>query len=89
MSVIMTPSSELNEFLGMNDDDRELRVKRYCYDKGKGAKFDLESSMTEIFYIPYTHDGFIIIEEELKKTLDDFSRKGIIRRSEGDLYECS
>ena len=88
MSVIMTPSSELNEFLGMNDDDRELRVKRYCYDKGKGASFDLKLSMTEIFSISYNYVDFKIIEEELRKTLDDFSRKGIIKRFEGDLYEC-
>ena len=88
MSVIMTPSSELNEFLGMNDDDREYRVKRYCYDEGKGARFDLKSSMTEIFSISYNYVDFKIIEEELRKTLDDFSRKGIIKRFEGDLYEC-
>ena len=88
MSVIMTPSSELNEFLGMNDDDREYRVKRYCYDKGKGASFDLKLSMTEIFSISYNYVDFKIIEEELRKTLDDFSRKGIIKRFKGDLYEC-
>ena len=88
MTPSHTPSPELEKFLGMSAMEKGELVLGYCSMNGKGAQFSLRKSMTYIFSIPDDHTEFAIVQDKLRKIMENLSGSGKIKKLRANYYEC-